>query len=343
MDETAKTRGRNVISAIAYILLAILGGVFTISTVLDGAFIPVTMIALEVLVGIAGIALLILKKRDLTAIVFLMFATLFAYYTATGGVRFSTVTAVLCWLFILFPIILLTTKEKKASSYFCVLLPYGIGAIAFAYLGGASIVTIILHIIFSLIALFTGILYLAEKAKLPLALKLRSDENVEFTRAGPCLAFYLLAVFAIVAAVSAIMQTGTAVTFTSLSLACGISLAAIAVILAVFARMRIGALLVFIAGVVIALAPVAGTLFPDKGTLFFIIAGIVFIILAICALFRKRVFSATAMFILIGVTYLLAGCGIQAPVLYTVLWGIAGLIGVYLTLALLKKKPLPLI
>jgi len=343
MDEIAKTKYRNRISALAYLLLAILGGLFTASAILDAQFNPILMIIIESLIGTAGIILLVLKKRDLSAIVFLMFATLFAYYTITGGVRFSPVTSVLCWLFILFPLIILTTREKKATTYFCVFLPYGIGAIVYGYFNGVTVINVIMHIIFTLIALMTAILYVNEKLQKPFALKLRSDEDVQFTRSGPGLGYYLLAVFCIIAAVAILMDLFISDIFYTTSITCGISLIIVSCLLAIFARQQISSLLVLLAGLGILFIPFENILFDDGGAIFCTITGILFIIFTVISIILKKRILIAVMFILIGLFFLITGIGIVLPILNSVLFGLAGIIGIYLTFTVMKKKALPIV
>lgn len=341
MDEPAKYKTRNIVSAIAYFLLAQLACFFVIGDFIEGEFVAWVLYLIEALIACAGIMLLILKKRDVTALVFLIFASLFAFYTATGGVRFSTLTFVLCWFFILIPLLLLFTKEKKVSTYFCIFLPYGFGAIFYGFLGEGNPVILGIHIFEGCYALFLGLLYVLEKVKIHLALKLRSDESLPFSRIGPVFGLYLLSVFCIVAPVAILTGATGSDNILRISAVCGVCLIMTAVILWIFTQQRIGAFLMLLAGIAIPIVT-----FCDIGTTsgsapLFII-GILFLAAASTAMIRKRWVLVSLMFVFIGVVYLLIGLGIVVPALNAVLQFLAGLIGIYLTLAILAKRALPI-
>jgi len=341
MDETAKYKARNIVSAIAYFLLAQLAAFFVIGDLIEGGFVPWVLYLIEALVAGAGIVLLVLKKRDVTALVFLMFGSLFAFYTATGGVRFSTLTFVLCWFFILIPLLFTFTKEKKVLTYFCIFLPYGFGAIFYGYLGEGNPVVLGIHIFEGCYALFLGLLYLLEKVKIHLALKLRSDESLPFTRIGPVFGLYLLSVFCIVGPVAILTGATGSDNLLRISVVCGVCLLVTAVLLWIFTRQRIGAVMMLLAGIAIPLVTFSdiGT---TSGSVPIFIIGIIFLVAASAAMIRKRWVLVSLMFLFIGVVYLLLGLGLVVLILNAVFLFLAGLIGIYLTLAILAKRPLPI-
>lgn len=341
MDETAKYKARNIVSAIAYFLLALLAGLFVSADLVEGEFVAWVLYLIEGLVACAGIVLLVLKKRDVTALAFLMFGSLFAFYTATGGVRFSTLTFVICWFFILIPLLFTFTKEKKAVTYFCIFLPYGFGAIFYGYMGEGNAVILAIHIFEGCYALLLGLLYLLERVKIHLALKIRADEAIPFTRCGPVFGLYLLSVFCIVAPVAILTGSTGSGNILRISLVCGVCLALTAVLLWIFARQRVGAVLMMLAGIAIPLV-VFSDIGTTTGSVPLFVIGVMFLGAAAGALIRKKWVMVSLMFQFIGVVYLLIGLGVVVQPLNAVLLFIAGLIGIYLTLAILAKRPLPI-
>ena len=337
MDELTKYSMRNNLSAVAYLLLAIMGISFTIVG-LTGVTPNIHLVLfIEILIGAAGLTLLILKKRDLTALCFLMFALMFGYYTVTGGLLRSIIVPVMLFLFILFGIFLLATKEPKKTTYFCIFFPYGIGAICIALFRHLTIISAIMHILFSLIALLYAIIFASEKIHLPLAKNLKSDEAIEFRKVGPVLGYYPFAIFCVITAVNFITGLVDGETFKSILLVCGIVLTMAGIINAIFAQQKFMPLMFILMGIAIALIPLGGSVF-------YFVAGGVFILLFILALLQKesRLLPA-AMLILSGALFFIMGFGLFAPVFGVILAGLTGLLAFYITFALLdEKKPVPL-
>jgi len=337
MDELTKNTVRNNISAGAYLLLAITGISFTIVSQTGASFNMYLMLILQVLVGTAGIILLVLKKRDLTALCFLMFALLFSYYTVTGGVLSSKIVPIVLCIFILFAFFLLGTKEAKKTSYFCVFLPYGIGAIGVAIFGYVSIVSVIFHIFFALVALFYAIIFATERFNLPLSKKLKSDESIEFTRIGPVLGYYLFATLSVIAVISLITNLVDTGTFNALLIACGVVLAISGIINAIFSQQKFTPVMFILMGISVVLVPLGGDIF-------YYVAGGIFILLFILALLQKESMVLPALMLLFtGALFLILGFGLSLTIFGIVLTGLSGLIALYIAFALLfEKKSLPL-
>jgi len=337
MDEITKISFRNNISAFAYLLLALLGVMFTIGGATNTAFNPIMGLLIEVLVGASGIFLLILRKRDLTALCMLMFSMLFGYYTVTGGVINSVIVPVLLWFFIIFGLIMLGTKEKKKTSYFCVFFPYGIGAIAISIFGSPTLITLIMHGFFAAIALLYAIIYASEKVHLPLAKKLRVDEEIQFKKIGPVLGYYLFAVLCILTLFYQLNGIMTVDVYNAIFITGGIILIISGIINAIFSQQQFTPLMFIIMGI-------SSILVPLTGVVMFFVAGGIFLVLSLVALLQKQSLILPAIMLLItGVYYLLMGFELSHPAIYIVLCGLSGLIALYLSFALLfEKKPLPI-
>jgi len=337
MDELAKNTFRNNISAGAYLLLAIMGICFVISGLTDITFNMYLMLIVQALIATAGILLLVLKKRDLTGFCFLMFALMFSYYTFTGGVLASIVVPVLLFLFILFAIFLLGTNETKKTSYFCVFLPYGIGAIGIAINGYVTVISVIFHSIFALLALFYAIVFSSEKIKLPLSKKLKSDETIEFRRIGPALGYYLFAIPCVISVVSLISGLVDKGTFGNILLACGVVLIIAGIINAVFSQQRFTPIMFILMGISLLLIPLCGEIF-------YYVSGGIFILLFILALLQKESLVLPGLMLLFaGALFLILGFGISLSIFGIILAGLAGLIAFYIAFALMfEKKSLPL-
>ena len=337
MDELTKNSMRNTISAAAYLLIAIMGITFTIVGLTGVEANMYVVLFVEILLGAAGLTLLILKKRDLTALCFMMFALMFGYYTVTGGLLVSVIVPVMLFLFILFGILLLATNEPKKKTYFCVFFPYGIGAIGIALFGHLTVISVIMHFLFALIALLYAVVFASEKIRLPLAKILKSDEAIEFRKVGPVLGYYSFAILCVIAAVNFITGLVDEETFKSILLVCGVVLAIAGIINAVFAQQKFMPLMFILMGISLALIAVSGSVF-------YYVAGGVFILLFILALLQKEsLILPAAMLILSGALFLIMGFGISSPVFGVILAGLSGLLALYVTFALLnERKPVPL-
>ncbi|HJJ54706.1 MAG TPA: hypothetical protein O0X50_01310 [Methanocorpusculum sp.] len=336
MDEIEKTNLRNTVSAIAYFLLAIIALLFIMACLNYAPFSYLLLGIIASLVGICGIVLLILHKRDLTAMVLLMFAMLFGYYTISGGILDSDITAVLLIFFILFAILLLASKAKKAKCYFCVFLPYGIGAIGPAFFS-SLIITIIMHIIFGLVALMYGIMFVSERFKKPVALLLRSDEPVSFAKIGSVLGYFLFAIPFAIFGVQILVGLTTMDTMYSLLMLCGIYLVIIGIIIAVFGDRHFAPLLFSLMGVSCLLVPFLGS------SLFYISGGI-FIILGICALIQKVRYVLPAILLLVsGALYVVLGTGAAVPVLWIILTFASALIAIFVSFRILRQQNPPVV
>jgi len=341
MEEVEIAKRRNLVSGIAYILVAVLGFIFTIGDFLQTGFEQsgvILNVVFEILIGLCGVYLLLLKKRDLTGLTLIMFSMLFSFYTFTGGVRFSAITFALLWFFILFPIFIMTTKEPKATTYFCVLFPYGIGAIGYAISSGPSIMAVVMHFIFSALALITGIQYIVEKIQTKNALKLRADEEMEFTKTGPCLGAYVLSVVCLVSAAAINSGLWTSDLFNNLSFACGICMIIFSAIIYYFCRLKWRTVMGVLTGASILCYSVGLSFDSVEGLNFFVISGILFLLVtAFSVILDHKVLPAIST-LLIGICLLMFGLGFSHPTLSTVLLTIAGIVGLYISLLFLNRR-----
>jgi len=337
MDELAKNRFRNNISAGTYLLLGLMGIFFVINGLTIAQFNIFLMLIIQALIATGGIILLVLRKRDLTAFCFLMFALLFSYYTFTGGLLVSIVVPILLFLFILFAIFLLGTNEAKKTSYFCVFLPYGIGAIGIAIFGYITVLSVIFHLIFALLALFYAFVFASEKIKIPLSKKLKSDETIEFGRIGPALGYYLFAVPCVLSVVSLITGMVDKGTFSNILFGCGVVLIIAGVINGIFSHQKFTPIMFIVMGVSVLFIPLCGEVF-------YYVAGGMFIFLFILALLqRESVVLPGLMLLFGGAFFLVMGFGLSLAIFGIILAGLAGLLALYITFALMfEKKSLPL-
>ncbi|HJJ30940.1 MAG TPA: hypothetical protein O0X97_01675 [Methanocorpusculum sp.] len=336
MNEAKCTVLRNSVSGLAYLFLATLAALFIIADLSAVRLTLIPAVVLEVLIGICGIILLGLKKRDLTGIVMILFAMLFGYYTVTGGVLYSIATPVILVFFILIACILLLTKEKKAQSYFCVFLPYGIGAVTIACGASDSIFTIILHIIFGLVALIYSLLFLAPKANNKLALKLKSDEEFSFSESGPVIGYALLMIPGAIYAVSILTGFADVETLQTLLLLCGILLVIAGILLAVFSKQYRKSILFAVMGLFSAAAAFGG------GVMYYITGGVL-ILLGILALFQKKAKILNFLILMpAGILAILLGFSINNLIINLILITIITLVSLYMTVVYFcRKKELP--
>jgi len=341
MDDVEKTKRRNLVSGIAYILVAALGFIFTLGDYMQTGYGQngvILNVIFEILIGLCGLYLLLLKKRDLTGLTLIMFSMLFSFYTFTGGVRYSAITFALLWFFILFPIFIMTTKEQKATTYFCVLFPYGIGAIGYAISSGPSIVAVVMHFLFSALALLTGIQYIVEKIQTKNALKLRSDEEMDFTKTGPCLGAYVLSVTCLVSAAAIHSGLWTSDLFNSLSFTCGICMIIFCIITYYFCRLKWRTVMGILTGISIICYSVGLSFESVEGLNFFMISGILFLLVTVFSIVLDHKILPALSTMLLGICLLMFGLGLSHPALSTILLSIAGIIGLYITLIFMNKK-----
>ncbi|HJJ47862.1 MAG TPA: hypothetical protein O0X39_02550 [Methanocorpusculum sp.] len=335
-DEIMMAKRRNGVTAVAYFLLAVLAAFFTIGAACNLPPVPVLLLGFEILVGICGIILLILEKRDLTATVMLMFALLFGYYTVTGGVIYSVGTPVILIFFIICAVMMLLTGEKKASTYFCVFLPYGIGAVGIAVSGQISIVTLIMHTLFGIVALLYAVMLLMPGAKMKMAATLQSDENFSFKKSASVLGYVVLMVPLGVIAVSSVITLAELADIRAMLVVAAVSMALSGFLLYYFSKDSYKAAFYLLCAVIFGACALINTslLIVPGACLIFI--GILFLLLKDGRILHFLLLA------LPGVLIILHHFGLQTPALSLLLAGIPCLTAVYLALTYFcQKKQLP--
>ncbi|HJJ39182.1 MAG TPA: hypothetical protein O0X42_03495 [Methanocorpusculum sp.] len=314
------------------------------SSWLEGSSISETLAGMgDILPFVIGIALLIaatvmiiLQKRDMFAVFFVMIAfwQLFMAFSQTNMWNLVIFT-----LLLLVALIILTSNDKR--KWFLFLFPMVLFIVGILFLCGVVNLAVYgaLCGILALIALYCAFCCASGKFSLPDSSLFRGDEKSTFKSSGSALG-YLLFTF-ITAGYAAYYIFGNEIlpleNLVTMELLCGILMMYVAVMLFAVAKMRFTPVMFFLVGAA-SLASIYCT------GLMFIGLAVFYIVLGLFAMLRKdsRILPGL-MLIIYGCTcFFTAYAGINMPVVSLILNAVPCAIAIYLAFAVYSQKKLPL-
>ncbi len=336
MDEIQKTEMRNYAMSAGFFIIAfqaLLFAMMPVSGIEPAAFTVIADACLKIialLLILTGVILIVLKNRDLSAIIFLLIGMFFATkaYTTVIGSEF-----IINIFLLILALIILTAKDRK--KYLLFIMPALIGVI-----GLITIFTpaLLLDLILGVVALYFAFACASERINLPGGALLKADVVTDFKAGGSVLGYLL---FGISTAVWAFVYLGN-ISFESalvIDSLCGAMLIFTGVLLWAVGKMRFTPVMFILMGFL----QIIGVMV--SGPLYAVI-GAMFIVLGLFAVLRteSRILPAL-MLIIYGCTYFITPLiiGVGANLIVSgVLNLIVALITVYMAFAVFMQKKLPL-
>jgi len=342
MDELAKTEARNYLSAAGFSMIFIVYLLMTINNVSNGGvFVPLD----PTIIMVVGISLLliatfliILRKRDMIAILFFMMGFLELFWLNNT----SLVWACIITGYILL-VVLVTMTAKDRQKWLLFLIPLVIFALNLfnVAVGYDSAVNLVAHIIILALTGYYAFCCAFERISLPGRKFLTADEATDFKASGSILGYMLFAIITGGYALHYIL--GEAVlpleTFVSIELLCAALMIFVAIILLAVGKMRFTPVMFLLLGLI-------NILMIYSSGYMYIGIGILWLVIGLFCILRKEsrilpglmiiIYACTALF-----SAYAADISISAPVVSVLLNGIPALIAVYLSFVVYSQRKLP--
>ena len=337
MDELAKTEARNYLTAAGFFVMA----AFVLPSVLSGTF-PSATIQLATGLGLLliGTLLIILRKRDMIAILFMMFSI---YHISIGFLPgFVGFPILFCFSGLILLTLLVTLTGKDKAKWLLILLPLVmIVCSLIGLLSGIDLtdITAIEFWIQFAICIYFALVCASERLHLPGRKLLTADEETDFKASGSVLGYLLFAAVSGMYALYYIVGESmmNAEYMHTINIVAAVLFIFIAVLLFTVGKMRFTPAMFLLLGLTNLLA-----MYSSPGVMF-IGAAILFIIIGIFAMLRKesRILPGI-MLVLYGCTFFFSGfAGGNTPVVSVILNAIPCLIAIYLAFVVYSQKKLP--
>ena len=334
MDELAKTEARNYLSAAGFFV----GASFVLLLALSDTFVSET---LQLITGfgllLIGILLIVLRKRDMIAMLFMMLA--FIHLPRAFIPDFPGFPILFCFGGVVLLTLLVTLTGKDKTKWLLFILPLLI--ILSSIVGPVSPIghKIILWIQFA-VNLYFALACASERLNLPGRRILTADEETDFKASGSVLGYILFAII-----------TGTYVAYylvgesmmrleylITINLVAAVLMVVVSVLLLTVGKMRFTPVMFMLAGLLTVVSLYV------SGTMMLVGMGILFIIVGIFAVLRKESrLLPGIMLIVYGCTgfFSVHGNGTVTPVVSFILNTIPCLIAIYLAFVVYSQKKLP--
>lgn len=343
MDEIAKTEARNYLMAAGFFNWALMFAVL-FAAQLSGTFSPAAVPFITGIIGAGiGIALIILRKRDMAGVL-ILFSALVGFmhgFAALNGLDAVILSKFLALGQILLALVILTGSDRKKWLLFIMPILDGGHELLSTFIP-SPVLSLVISAVITVVALYLSFVCAFERVSLPGRSLLTADETQDFKASGSAIGYMMLAMMMLIWVCLYIFGTDvmSADAVYIISSYCSIGLIISAVLLLFVAKMRFTPVMFLLTALLSLLSPVL------SGSQCFIL-GIGFIIVGIYAMMRKesRILPGI-MLIVYGVTYFLT-VGITGDILHPgasmLLNLIPCLIAVYLAFAVFSRKKLPLI
>ena len=328
MDEPAKTEARNYLSAAGFFVMA----AFYLLMALSGS-------GLGVICGLSllliGTLLIILRKRDMIAILFIMLSF---FYLSHGLVPvLVSMSIVLCFGGLILLTLLVTLTGKDKAKWLIIVIPLVILIGSLAGLVSGTRTDIIPWILFA-INIYFALACASERIKLPGRKLLTADEETDFKASGSVLGYLLFSVLSGAYAVYYIVGESmmNLESLHTINLVAAVLMIFVAVMLLAVGKMRFTPVMFLLIGLTDLLV------MYSEGAMF-IGTGILMIIIGLFAMLRKesRILPGI-MLIIYGCTdFFTAYAGGNSPVVSIILNAIPCLIAIYLAFVVYSQKKLP--
>lgn len=344
MDEIQKGEARNYLTAAGLVVIAfqMIAWVATLNiyfpTYAEKLMVSEFITAIvAVMITIIGVSLLILRKRDLTAITYLAFAAMFTFWSLDEWCS-GYVDLIFGAFFLIIALIILTAKDKKKYLLFIIPALFGIKEIIYGICKLFKLSFDLcdwMYPVMIFICIYLAIAVCSERIHLPFGRLLASDVVTDFKVSGAVLGYLVFAIP--VTYFGVYYLTGLdMVNISSIGCVSGGILVVLGILMLAIAKMRFTPVMFMLMGFMMLLMPYI----QFKMTW---IAGLGFILIALFAFLRTESRILPAIMLLVqGVVFvLMTFCSV--PVLFAVLDFAAAVIAVYIAFAVFSQsKRLPL-
>ena len=326
MDEPAKTEARNYLSAAGFL-------VFAATSLLGILSVTALSVTINLVAGIVllliGTLLIVLRKRDMIAILFIMLS--FNYLSNGFLPGFAGFPILLCFGGLVLLTLLVTLTGKDKAKWLLILIPIVMIVISTAGLPS------ILWILFA-ISIYFALACASERLHLPGRKLLTADEVTDFKASGSVLGYLLFAAISGMYVVYYIVGESMMhlESLHTINLVAAVLLIFIAVLLFAVGKMRFTPAMFLLLGL-------ADLLAMNSTGAMFIGIGILYIIIGVFAMLRKesRILPGI-MLVVYGCTdFFTAYAGGNMPVVSVILNAIPCLIAIYLAFVVYSQKKLP--
>ena len=326
MDEFARVEARNYLTAAGFFVFGAASLLFLISyfTGSVSLFSPAIDIAAGIGMLIIAALLFILRKRDMTGILFAMFGVMDLFWANCSGDRFQILLSIFA---ILAAVVLLTSKDKQKWLLFPIPVLLLFPGIPF--------------IIGTLLSLYYALVCASERISLPGRKLLTADEETDFKASGSVLGYMMFGLTMTAWAIFNLFGESFGFTFgalQTLEFICAVVMVFISVLLFAVGKMRFTPVMFLMMAMV--------TIFGNFSTAALSIGiGVLFLLIGIFAILRKesRILPGIMLLLTSAVYFILGGVSFTTP---TIAVGIvelaAAAISVYLAFAVYSPKKLPL-
>jgi len=340
MDELAKTEARNYLCAAGFFLIAAYFTLLFFIKIGSSAFVEINdNINIAIGIGLLIIAtlLIVLRKRDMIAILFFLigFVEIFWAFSSHGIWDF-----IMAGFLFLVALITLTSKEKVKWLLFLISAIWFVGYLML--ICNVSVITDFLFIaILTVLCLYYAFCCACERCHLPGSKLLTADETTDLKASGSVLGYMLIALIAGGYALYYILGESVLPleTFVTIELIAGALIIFVAILLLAVGKMRFTPIMFLLFGI-------TSILSIYSSGMMFIGIGILVIIIGLFAMLRKesRILPGIMM-IVYGCTMFFTafayGAMISAPVVSALLNGIPALIAIYLSFVVYSQRKLP--
>lgn len=280
MDELQKAAMRNYCTAAGFFIIAaqflirILASFFgqdyllVVTPVMKG-------IVPAIIVGLVAVSviLIILKKRDLTVMTFLLFVLHYGFiYVALGS---RTAGSIIIAMFsMIIAVMIITSKSKSKYPIFIIPALLGISLLFAPIIGTDSVLLIGIRLLITVICFYYAFACFSERVNLPFSEFIRADSEMNFRASGSALGYIM---FGITSAALAIFEISdgallSASSCSAISECCGILMFILGILLFASEKMQYTPVLFILAGILIYMSRyISGILILGTGIMFIFI------------------------------------------------------------------------
>jgi len=342
MDENAKTEARNYLSAAGFFLIGGYWLLYFLNNLSNGQFTlsaQVTCITVGVGMMIISTLLIVLRGRDMIALLFAMMGFAHLFWSSTDYYLYSSLQ--ICIFILLVSLVTLTSRDRKKWMISIVPIIMFLWSLVDLFINVFA-VDLAFNFLIAVIPLYFAFCCASERIQFPGSALLNSDDETDFKASGSVLGYMLFAFalggFVLFYAVNDPSKLPLA-TVTALKLTSGALMIYVSILLLAVGKMRFTPVMFLLIGLLL--------IFTVYCEGYMIVgAGILFIMVGLFAMLRKesRILPGIMLFIFgfSGFISMIAG-GIlpSIPWLSVILNGIPCLIAIYLAFVVYSQRELP--
>ncbi|MDO5845046.1 MAG: hypothetical protein Q4Q53_07885, partial [Methanocorpusculum sp.] len=249
-----------------------------------------------------GVILIVLRKRDLTATVFMTLGMMTLVLAADVGLTLAP-AAILGAFLIIVSLVILMTKDKKKYLLFIIPLLIGLKTFLYPLIGTSNPVIYLLKVLIVFVTLYFAFACACERTALPFSKILTADVSTDFRSVGSVIGYLLLSISSVFWCTyyffgEAVFDFEGAL---AIDMMCGSMMIIVGVLLAIFGNMRFTPIMFILIG----FTTLAGSMV--FGSMNIVIGALAVILGIFCILRVKRRILPAVMLFFLGTAYILPG------------------------------------